>query len=875
MKTVSASLCVGVAAWCSLGTVGLIGTGSSAARIALLPPWWLLPALVAVAFVAIRLARLSTSELWPLFSSALAILPWLPVPLPAAALVWTGPFLVGVWGAVIVGVIVTKGWIPRARWLVDPTRARLLAGALAILIYIGNAWWLSPMPPSGDAPHYLVITQSLLRDGDIKIENNHLQGDYLEYYPGALKPDYLRRGTNGEIYSIHAPGLPALIAPAFYLFGLPGATAFLALVSAIGTAFVWHLGYRVTGSAGAAWFGWACSALTSPFLFSATAIFPDGLAATLVLLGSLPLIDPEAERLSWRSWLVAGISLAILPWLGSRLALVSVAAAICLIFRIRRVSQFVSVAVPGAVSAALWFGFFYAIYHTFSPSAPYGTYTQMAVVNLTRSIPGFLFDEQFGLIPNAPVYGFILAGVIAAAARLRRWSWEILIVSVPYMIAVGMWMIWWAGTSSPARYWTPATLLLGIASARLWHETTSPVARAIGLTSLGVSVLIAVVLLVPDRGGLLINFRDGVALWLEWANDLIDVPRGLPSLFHDTLAHVWAKAGIWSASLAAAWLALRVIHARAARASEPHRRAILSLATPWCLALAVMIALSLSWRVDGSQPLTPETAELTLLGHASAFRSIAYDYSARQFKSSPAALQEARLRTSGRRPVSRPAPLLFLSRVPAGTYRVRLTPAGEAAGTLLIKAGSTQLPMWIWNVTRAPSGPIETPIRLPVGVRSLTIDGDDQARRTLAAVELEPVLQGPLAQRGPFENRAARTGARYRLAETYFLDEHAYAEPQGLWVAGGEAASMVIANHVGPLQLFLRNAPVPNRVTIELEGERQQLDLGPGEEKTIVLPKTGQKDISLRVEATNGFRPWQTDHSNADMRLLGCWVEIR
>jgi hypothetical protein len=189
--------------------------------------------------------------------------------------------------------------------------------------------------------------------------------------------------------------------------------------------------------------------------------------------------------------------------------------------------------------------------------------------------------------------------------------------------------------------------------------------------------------------------------------------------------------------------------------------------------------------------------------------------------------------------------------------------------------GSTPLPMWFWNVTRAASGPIETPIRIPVGVRSLTIDGDDQARRTLSAVALDPVLQGPLGERGPFEHRTARIGARYRLAETYFLDEHAYAEPSGFWVAGGDAASMVIANHVGPLQLFLRNAPVPNHVTIDMNGERRELDLAPGEEKALVFEKTGASDFPLRVEATHGFRPWQIDHANADMRFLGCWIEVR
>ena len=42
--------------------------------------------------------------------------------------------------------------------------------------------------PGGDEPHYLVITQSLLYDGDLKIENNHQRGDYRAYYGGDLPP---------------------------------------------------------------------------------------------------------------------------------------------------------------------------------------------------------------------------------------------------------------------------------------------------------------------------------------------------------------------------------------------------------------------------------------------------------------------------------------------------------------------------------------------------------------------------------------------------------------------------------------------------------------------------------------------------------------
>src|SRR5204863_2210991 len=140
------------------------------------------------------------------------------------------------------------------------------------------------------------------------------------------------RGVNGAIYSIHAPGLPAVIAPAMLLAGYPGAIAFLATVAALSTALVWYVAYCLTSSAAAAWFAWACGALTNPFFFQSTQAFPDGFAATCVFLGALPLaLDairsaPRADAHTAASsgtalWLLSGASLAVLPWLQTRLTI--------------------------------------------------------------------------------------------------------------------------------------------------------------------------------------------------------------------------------------------------------------------------------------------------------------------------------------------------------------------------------------------------------------------------------------------------------------------------------------------------------------------------------------------------------------------------
>src|SRR5262245_57682971 len=52
LKGLPATLCAGVAIWCSLGTVGLIEGTSTNGRAALIAPWWSLPVSVAAVFGA-------------------------------------------------------------------------------------------------------------------------------------------------------------------------------------------------------------------------------------------------------------------------------------------------------------------------------------------------------------------------------------------------------------------------------------------------------------------------------------------------------------------------------------------------------------------------------------------------------------------------------------------------------------------------------------------------------------------------------------------------------------------------------------------------------------------------------------------------------
>ena len=167
---------------------------------------------------------------------------------------------------------------------------------------VATAWSVAPRVPGGDEPHYLVITQSLLSDGDLRIENNHARGDTAAYASASLRPDFIRRGRDGQIYSIHAPGVAVVVIPGFLAAGYRGAQATMLLLAAIGGALVWSAAWRASGHAGAAWFAWAAVAGSSTALLQSAMIFPDGPGACAVAAGAWLLVRLSNDRRAdWRA----------------------------------------------------------------------------------------------------------------------------------------------------------------------------------------------------------------------------------------------------------------------------------------------------------------------------------------------------------------------------------------------------------------------------------------------------------------------------------------------------------------------------------------------------------------------------------------------
>jgi hypothetical protein len=90
---------------------------------------------------------------------------------------------------------------------------------LTLLVYTlySSGLIFKPQPLTGDEPHYLIITQSLVVDADINVRNNYENRDYTLFYPGSLD-SHRRPGKKGDEYqySRHTPALPILLAPFYW-----------------------------------------------------------------------------------------------------------------------------------------------------------------------------------------------------------------------------------------------------------------------------------------------------------------------------------------------------------------------------------------------------------------------------------------------------------------------------------------------------------------------------------------------------------------------------------------------------------------------------------------------------------------------------------
>lgn len=842
---------------------------SSAVVLAALLLLWL-PARGATALgsLAVRLRPLLLLWLW--------VIPYLPGPADRmpVLLVLAGPLKWAVLAGALLGCawpLVARGWHWCAARIAGLGSRGVFLASLALYLACGltNA---RQVGPGGDEPHYLIITHSLLVDRDLAIENNHQLEHYRAFFDGDLPPHYLRRGLGGVIYSVHAPGLPALVLPAYAIGGYFGVIVFLCVLAAMAARAVYQLAEAIAGGA-AAVATWAAVGLTIPFVPHAWLVYPE-LPATLIVAWAARWLWQDAPRGSGR-WSLRGASLALLPWLHTKFSLLLAALTLCLLVRrwsgLTRALAFLA---PVGISLAAWLTMFHRLYGVADPTVQYGSIRQAGLTwaNVPRGLLGLAFDQEFGVLLYSPVYWLLAVGAwrMWRQADRRGYGLSLAVAAGALVLSVTGVYMWWGGWSPPARFLVPALPLLApfLAAAFCGRGPVMEFTRSLLL----VSVAIAALVCARPASLLAFNDRDGVGRLVEVLQASAPLASALPSFIGADWQAQMGRVAVWlGATLVAAGVARWT-----ARRARDRREFWIAATTLTSFGVAFAgLASALPW---------PEATRRAIVGAGRLAVLDAYERD-----------RTLAIRVSGLEPLDEAA-LFQAMTITTTPVRESAGPDGGVAGPFRLLAGEYALRVWFHGtrplegevVLASPhilarewgvfSNPLVVPVRLPATVEGVWLKtSSPSVARRIRLVELEPLWIEPKATRLPSDRFVAieQIGG---LPGAYllYLDRHAYPEGGRFWTVPGRSAEVWVAP-AGARTVVLRFHLGPRSGTVDLtvREEHHSIALSAWQWREIRIPiQSDERFVPLRVFTVEGFRPVELDPASRDSRWLGCFVEV-
>jgi hypothetical protein len=479
-------------------------------------------ALAVAAAIAFALREAPPGARRPLFAFGLAATPLLVVwtgRFPAL-LAFQGPMLVVVAGAALAVALERSGALARVSARVSH------AGGVALFLAafgFGAAFGVrvpGPAGPQGDEPHYLTMAASLLSDGDLDLADEFARREYLPFFSGTLEAHTSPASPPGRLHAVHAPGLAALILPAYAAGGYPAVRLFLSGLTALTALLTHRLVREATGSAGLAIAAWALLALTPPLPIYAVAVYPETPAALATAAFLLTMRrDPGPASLA-----SATLAAAALPWLHPKfLPLAAVGLGVTLARLGPRFPRILALGGFVAALAALLL-LYRTLYGQASLTAAYGPgfADDVSLARLPWGLLALGFDRQFGLLAIAPVFALAVPGALLLA-RTRPGDALRAVLLAGASLGVGAsFSMWWGGACPPARFVVPALPALALLAAPALGALPGA-ASALGGAGLAILAVAA------DAPRALHNRADGESGLLRFLAPGVDLDGSLPS----------------------------------------------------------------------------------------------------------------------------------------------------------------------------------------------------------------------------------------------------------------------------------------------------------------------------------------------------------
>jgi hypothetical protein len=316
---------------------------------------------------------------------------------------------------------------------------------------------------SGDEPHYLLISHSLLRDGDFDLANNYEDRDYAGFmmFEGKTAAHVVPGAKPGSRYSFHSPGVALLMLPFYALSVLIKGRAlifFIRLGMSLWGAFFAVQVYLFVRSEwekeSLALKLWFLTSFTTPVFFYSIHVYPEIVVAALSLAAFRIL--RFAPALNSKKAAVCGLFLGSFFWFH---ALKYIALFIPLFLyglwilmkRPRRRLPLVFFITITALVILTYLQFQHAHYGSYSLStvswAAQMTDTDQEFIRFAKTLlfkiplrdrwetlAGYFLDQRDGLFFYAPIFFFSLFGAVEMVRTKRKDFWLLLGVTAPYVL---------------------------------------------------------------------------------------------------------------------------------------------------------------------------------------------------------------------------------------------------------------------------------------------------------------------------------------------------------------------------------------------------------------------------------------------------------
>ncbi len=389
-------------------------------------------------------------------------------------------------------------------------KLKLKIGHVLLLSFIFSLYSVVRMKElsfSGDEPHYLLITKSLLYDGDINVKNQYLQEQWKEFY----RKEWVKilphaRAINNKTWlSIHLPGTSALVIP-FYLMARSSPPEGKKLIIRLGFSlygllflYLLYLFLKEEFPEQVSLYSTALVAFTVPAFPFFFHVFPEVPVALLLTLSLLSLWKGRKGLMG-----LAGLGAGTLPWFGAKYTIYLLILLGLSVYLQRKKSLYFFI--PALLPSTLFFLFLNHYYGNFSLlSVYYGPLSPEKRAEVMKDILyripwhyrfstflDYLFDQRDGLLPYAPVALFSLAAL--AKFWKKKMALISLILVLPFVFNYG-WQTHRGGYCPPARPLASAVWALAVGFALFLEESENQNIKfsfkfSAGL-SLGLSFLLA------------------------------------------------------------------------------------------------------------------------------------------------------------------------------------------------------------------------------------------------------------------------------------------------------------------------------------------------------------------------------------------------